>query len=156
MPEHKTRCIPVNADPAPPPKVLLSILSVYIRLPLLRRTDQKANEGIRWDIIEENGVYERGRLDWLMVGTAQRLVLSAQIRQCARTAVMLLWCPWRQTWIDYVYLLISHSDFKYIINAQYYHFKIKSTHGSWGSPLTLIASRTGQTEVHWLMFLHKK
>lgn len=46
MPEHKSRCIPVNADPAPP-KVLLSILSVYIRLPLLRGTDQKANEGIR-------------------------------------------------------------------------------------------------------------
>lgn len=120
MPERNACC--KTGDPAPPPKVFISMLSVCIRLPLFRRTE-KANEGIRWDIIEENGVYVWERLNWLMVGTAQRLVLSTQIRQCARTAVMLLWCPCRQTF-DSVCLLISHKN---IINAQHYHLNKEHT-----------------------------
>lgn len=127
-----------------PTKFFISMLSLYIRLPVLRRTDQRANEGLRWEVIVGNGVCER---EIELTNGGKRSVFGA-VR--SHPSVHLDWSDAALAsvslgleWLCLSLLLIYQKDFLYIITVQRYHLKKKHTHRPWSSPSTLRASMEG-------------
>lgn len=117
-------CPSMHSSEGQPPLFLIPVLSVYIKLPVLRKTDQKANKDIPWDIIERNGVYVC-EIEFTNGGNRSvfGVVRSHPSAHLDWSDAALAFVPLGLEWLHLSVFWKSHKDFKYIVIAQHSHFK---------------------------------